>query len=86
MGSTYTLATEMDAYERMRPELESNHHLKWVVFHGEEFLGAYDSLEDAAHQAHVKVGDGPYLIKEVGVPPMELPPILSMAMDREGHS
>ena len=86
MASTHGLATEMDAYDRRCSELESDHHLKWVVFHADKFLGAYDSLEDAAHHAHIKVGEDPYLIKQVGVPPLELPPVLRMAMNRRGRS
>ncbi len=67
------LETEIGAYEARKPELEQHHHGRWVVFHGEEFIGAFDTLGNAASEAAQRFGRGPYLIRQVGAPPLTLP-------------
>ena len=67
------LRQEIAAYEGRRNELEIDHHGKWVVFHDEDLAGVYDSFEEAAEQAVARFGRGPYLIREVGSPPVTLP-------------
>lgn len=67
------LEAEIDAYEARREELEQHHHGKFVVFHGQEFVGAFDSLDNAAAEAVRRFGRGPYLIRQVGRPPIALP-------------
>jgi hypothetical protein len=67
------LETEIQAYEARRAELEAIHHGKFVVFKGEEFIGAYDTLETAAEEAVRRFGRGPYLIQQIGAPPITLP-------------
>ena len=64
---------EIAAYERNRDSLERDHFGKWVVFHGEKFIGAFDDFEEAAQTAVVRFGRGPYLIKCVGEGPRVLP-------------
>ncbi len=60
---------EIAAYERNRDSLERDHFGKWVVFHDEKFIGAFDDFEEAAQTAVARFGRGPYLIKQVGEPP-----------------
>jgi hypothetical protein len=67
------LEIEIRAYEARKPELELHHQGKWVVFHGEEFVGAFDTLDNAAGEAAQRFGRGPYLIRQVGAPPITLP-------------
>ena len=67
------LQKEIDAYERMQDHLEAEHFRKWVVFHDEELIGTYESFQDAAVDAVERFGRGPYLIRQVGRPPMILP-------------
>ncbi len=67
------LETEIQAYETRRGELEAQHKGKFVVFHGEELIGVYDTVEAAAEEAIRRFGRGPYLIREVGGPPISLP-------------
>jgi hypothetical protein len=66
------LETEIRAYEAKREELERHHKGKFVVFHGEEFVGAFDDFDKAAAEAVRRFGRGPYLIRQVGatVPPI----------------
>jgi hypothetical protein len=67
------LDQEISAYEGMRSELETHHMGKWVLVHDLELIGVFDSFESAAQDATRKFGRGPYLIRQVGAPPVTLP-------------
>ena len=60
------LDVEVATYNRMREDLEANHHLEWVVIHGEELAGIFADLQVAADAAVRRFGRGPYLIRQVG--------------------
>lgn len=62
------LETEIRAFEAQREELERHHKGDFVIFHGEEFIRAFNSLDAAAEEAVRRFGRGPYLIRQVGVP------------------
>lgn len=64
---------EIEAYERRQAELEANYFGKWVVFRDQQFMGAFDTLDAAASEAIRRFGRGPYLIRQVGAPPVVLP-------------
>lgn len=68
-----TLSSQIAAYEEMRDLLETDHFGKWVVFHGGELVNTYESFEEAAEEAVLRFGRGPYLIRQVGAPPVTLP-------------
>ncbi len=68
-----TLKNEIAAYERMRNDLEVEHLGEWVVVRDEELAGTYQSFEEAADDAVQRFGRGPYLIRQVGAPPLVLP-------------
>lgn len=70
------LEKEIRAYEARQQELESHYKGKFVIFHGEDFIGAFDSLNAAAEEAVRCFGRGPYLIRQIGEPPNVLPPSL----------
>jgi hypothetical protein len=67
------LASEIEAYEKRREELEKTYPGKFVVFKGEDLIGAWDTLDAAATEAVTRFGRGPYLIRQVGAPPLRLP-------------
>ncbi len=67
------LEREIAVFEGMRDLLERDHLYKWVVIYGEELCGIYDDFQDAAADATVRFGRGPYLIRQVGAPPATLP-------------
>jgi hypothetical protein len=67
------LETEIAAFESHQKELEQHHNGKYVVFHGEEFVGAFDTFDAAAREAVNRFGRGPYLIRQVGAPPPSMP-------------
>lgn len=67
------LNQEIAAYERMRGELEANSTGKWVLVHDGQLIGTYESFESAAEEAVRRFGRGPYLVRQVGAPPVILP-------------
>ena len=67
-----TLSSQISAYEAMRDVLESDYFGRWVVFHGGELVDTYESFEEAAEEAVRRFGRGPYLIRQVGAPPVSL--------------
>lgn len=67
------LEVEIKAYEKRLPELEQTYPGKFVVFHKEELIGAWDTLNAAAAGAVARFGRGPYLIRQVGAPRPTLP-------------
>jgi hypothetical protein len=67
------LDVELETYRAQRSELESQFFGKWVVFHGTDRIGVFDAFEPAAIEAVKRFGRGPYLIREVGGPPVTLP-------------
>ena len=70
------LDTEIATYERMQEHLEANHKGEWAVIHGEEFVGTYPNFQVAVDAAVRQFGRGPYLIREIGPPPIVLPPYI----------
>ena len=67
------LDQEIAAYETMRADLEAHHMGKWVLVHDAKLVGIYDSFEKSAEDAVGRFGKGPYLIHQVGAPPISLP-------------
>ncbi len=64
---------EIAEFAKMQPELEAKHTGKWVLFHGGLMISLYDSFEATATDAVTRFGRGPYLIRQVGAPPVTLP-------------
>ncbi|MDE2142737.1 MAG: hypothetical protein KGJ84_10030 [Elusimicrobia bacterium] len=64
---------EIEAYGRIRGGLERDHMGKWVLVHERQLVGLFDSFEAAADTAVAKFGRGPYLIRQIGAPPLVLP-------------
>jgi len=64
---------EISAYEKVQQELEQKHMGKWVLFHDQRLVAVYDSFDAAANDAVRQFGRGPYLIRQVGAPPLTLP-------------
>jgi hypothetical protein len=73
MPSDETLSAEIKAFDDRTDELEKNYFGKFVVFKGEEFVGAWDTLDAAAAAAVARFGRGPFLIRQVGAPRPTLP-------------
>jgi len=67
------LADDIAAYEALRSELETTLLGKWALVRDKKLVGIYDSFEAAAEEAVDKFGRGPYLIRQIGAPPVTLP-------------
>lgn len=70
---TGALEKEIAAYETMRSRLEADHPMEWAVVRAEGLIGVYGTFESAAHEAMQRFGRGPYLIRQIGAPPIRLP-------------
>ena len=64
---------DIAAYDAMRQELEAYQMGKWVLLHNREMVGTFDSFEATAEEAVRRFGRGPYLIRQIGSPPLTLP-------------
>ena len=79
------LNREIAEYTNRKDELEANHNGKWVVFHDDEFVGSFDTLDEAAVAAAKRFGLGPYLIRQVGAPAPRLSSsVLYRRIDADG--
>ncbi|MBZ5609800.1 MAG: hypothetical protein LAP38_16180 [Acidobacteriia bacterium] len=61
------------AYDEIRQKLEADHMGKWALLCNRELVSIFDSSEQAAETAVQKFGRGPYLIRQIGAPPLVLP-------------
>ena len=68
------LEREIRAFEARRAELEKGYYRKFVIFHEDDFAGAFDDFDTAAREALKRYGRGPYLIRQVGVAPTDYLP------------
>jgi len=73
MGEVEVVENEIAAYDKMRRDLEARHMGKWVLVREGNLIGVYDSFESVAEDAVRRFGRGPYLIRQVGAPPVTLP-------------
>jgi hypothetical protein len=78
------LDAEIAAYRKLQPNLEAEHMGKWVLVHDGALIDLYNSLEAAAEDAVKRFGRGPYLIRQVGAPPVALPASV-MYVPQDGH-
>ncbi len=67
------LRDDISFYETLKSDLEAAHFGKWVLVYGRELIGVYPSMEAAAGIAVQRFGRGPYLIRQIGAPPITLP-------------
>ena len=67
------LDREIAAYETMRADLENQHMGEWVLVFNENLIGVYPSFDEAAQVAVREFGRGPYLIRQIGAPPIAMP-------------
>ena len=77
LAPVVTAMTQLDheiaAYETMRADLENHHMGEWALVFNEELIGAFPSFDEAAQVAVQRFGRGPYLIRQIGAPPVTMP-------------
>ena len=75
-----TLQENVAAYEQMREDLETHHMHQWVVIYDKELVGTFPDLQQAADEAVTRFGPGPYHIKKIGEPPLQIAPTLRFTL------
>ncbi len=68
-----TLDTEIATFDTLRPSLEAEHMGDWVLIHERDLVGTFPNFDEAAQRAVASFGRGPYLIRQIGAPPVVLP-------------
>jgi hypothetical protein len=67
------LDKEIATFERMRPDLEKHHSGKFVLIHGEDLVGTFDTEDTVIREGLRLFGRGPFLVRKVGEQPMRIP-------------
>ena len=68
-----SLEQDIAAFDRTKTKLEAEHLYEWVLFHDGQFVGAFADFEAAATMAVERFEGSPYLIRQVGAGPVQLP-------------
>jgi hypothetical protein len=64
---------EIEAFQKMQSKLEAEHMGQWVLMYQRKLINVYDAFEVAADDAVRRFGSGPFLIRQIGAPPITLP-------------
>ena len=59
------LAKELATYEIHREELVGSHDGKFVLIHGDEIAGIWDTYKDAIEAGYQRFGLNPFLVKQI---------------------
>jgi hypothetical protein len=59
------LEKELAFFENMKPELLKNHEGKFALIKGEDFLGAFDTPENAYEEGIKRFGRELFLVKRI---------------------
>lgn len=79
-----TLEREIQAYAKLRDQLEPESWGQWAVVYGDELIGVYELFTDAAATAVKRFGRGPCLIRQIGedeVMPLHIPSLWQVFND-----
>ena len=68
-----TLEKEIQLYDEMRAELEEKYFNRWIIIRGTKVSGPFEDSAECVQFAIEHFGRGPYLIRQVGAPPLHLP-------------
>ena len=64
-GAAMPLEKELARYEALKAELLKNFEGKFALIHGEDFLGAFDSAENAYTEGVKRFGVEPFLVRKI---------------------
>jgi hypothetical protein len=64
---------DIEAFKAMQSRLEAESMGQWVVIRDRRLIDVYTTFEIAAAEAVRQFGAGPYLIRQIGAPPLSLP-------------
>jgi len=65
LGIEMTLEKELATYEKMKADLLKTYEGKFALIHGENFLGAYDTAENAYTEGVKRFGQESFLVKQI---------------------
>jgi hypothetical protein len=65
-----SLDKDIEFFTKIRDGLETG---KWVLIQNQKLIGTFDTFEVAAEEAVKLFNNGPYLIRQVGAPPIIMP-------------
>ncbi len=65
MTTEIKLRAEQATYEKNRDQLVAKHDGKYVLIHGEQIDGAWETYEDALKAGYEKYGLKPFMVKQV---------------------
>jgi hypothetical protein len=68
-----TIDNNIETFEAMRSDLETHHAGEWVLIYDQEVIAFFKAFDEAAEAAVQQFGRGPYLIRQIGAPPVVLP-------------
>ena len=80
------LEREIATYERERQHLESEHHGKFVLIHGDEVVDVYDSFPRAAEEGTTRFGSDPFLVRQIGAERPKLSPAILYGLIRANRN
>ena len=63
-----TLDENIKVFMSMKDELTKHHYSKFVLIYDGEYIDSFDTFNNAAQEAVTRFGEGPYLIRQVGMP------------------
>lgn len=75
MPTLEILSEEQETFERLLPELLGTAAGKWVLIHGNQMLGTFESRVDAINHGYQTLGNVPFLVKQVTA--VEIPEYVS---------
>jgi hypothetical protein len=64
-GVPSVLERELETYDREKPALLARAAGKFVLIHGDEVAGTYESQADAIAQGYQQFGNVPFLVKKI---------------------
>jgi len=64
-GAKMALEKELELFAKMKAELLKNHEGKFVLIRGEEFIGTYDSADNAYTEGVKRFGCETFLVKKI---------------------
>ena len=59
------LAEELETFERNRAMLLGKGREKYALIKGQDILGIFESKMDAIHQGYERLGNVPFLVKQI---------------------
>ena len=65
MPVAHVLETELKTFEQHRDRLLDAHEGKFVLIHGDQVIGTFDSQGDAISAGYQRFGNVPFLVKQV---------------------